>query len=543
MLKSKRTFAILVLSAMLVTLLSSCVVKTEKKDETDDTLGSTPIIAEWKYVEGGPVSEKPIKISILVNPGADPALPNPNSELLLYDHLQKRLGVEIDWQVMPIEEMNLRLMAGTDLPDIAALHSSQKDLVVKLVKEDFFYSYDDLNFVENMPYSQKQFKKSEYSYLLDGYRSIYEDGKLYAFSDVGFTSGIFANNLIINLVWLDILGLEEPSTLDELLQVLRAFRDKDPNNNKEKDEVPIVPGGNYITMQYWFNIFYSNPWSFDNKGLLVYDYVTDKYKEFLKYRKILHDENLEAQYSNNDRYELIKADKLGSTIYVANWAKTYSNYSPYYNKEEDIPVFREILPIVNYETGKRQMFTAPPKTIGNSNGMFILKNSKHPEVCLRIADFLWGSPEYESMINFGIEGVSYKVLNDGTIEFICPPDFETSAKYRTHIGVGQPPIAHRQSEEAWRQKNPKWLIERQDELKPYFVDPPINIIMKFFEEELLKQTEIMKDVEAYRKEMSEKFVDGSISFDEYDSYIEQMYKLGLDEVTEIMRKSYDRAIK
>ena len=36
----------------------------------------------------------------------------------------------------------------------------------------------------------------------------------------------------------DNLGLEAPTTVDELYDVLVAFRDNDPNGNGQKDEIP-----------------------------------------------------------------------------------------------------------------------------------------------------------------------------------------------------------------------------------------------------------------------------------------------------------------
>lgn len=44
----------------------------------------------------------------------------------------------------------------------------------------------------------------------------------------------------INADWLDALGLSMPQTIDEYTEVLRAFRDGDPNGNgKKNDEVPL----------------------------------------------------------------------------------------------------------------------------------------------------------------------------------------------------------------------------------------------------------------------------------------------------------------
>ena len=46
--------------------------------------------------------------------------------------------------------------------------------------------------------------------------------------------------LNINKKWLDTLGLDIPKTASELLTALRAFRDDDPNENGQADEIPVA---------------------------------------------------------------------------------------------------------------------------------------------------------------------------------------------------------------------------------------------------------------------------------------------------------------
>ena len=47
-------------------------------------------------------------------------------------------------------------------------------------------------------------------------------------------------HLFINRTWLDRLGLQPPTTWDELRDVLVAFRDQDPNGNGQADEIPFA---------------------------------------------------------------------------------------------------------------------------------------------------------------------------------------------------------------------------------------------------------------------------------------------------------------
>ena len=44
----------------------------------------------------------------------------------------------------------------------------------------------------------------------------------------------------INSAWLQKLNLQAPKTAEELTEVLRAFREKDPNGNYQRDEIPLT---------------------------------------------------------------------------------------------------------------------------------------------------------------------------------------------------------------------------------------------------------------------------------------------------------------
>ena len=104
----------------------------------------------------------------------------------------------------------------------------------------------------------------------------------------------------INTSWLDKLGLEMPTTWDELVEVLRAFRDKDPNGNGINDEIPMIGSttlycadapswiinnfGEYINDIYFY--------TYDENGKIQVPYVTDEYREGLRAMNALVEENL-----------------------------------------------------------------------------------------------------------------------------------------------------------------------------------------------------------------------------------------------------------
>ena len=69
------------------------------------------------------------------------------------------------------------------------------------------------------------------------------------------------NAMWINQNWLDNLSLEKPTDMESLRKVLIAFRDRDPNQNGKKDEIPMMFLGP------WELKFFSHAW-----GAVANDY-------------------------------------------------------------------------------------------------------------------------------------------------------------------------------------------------------------------------------------------------------------------------------
>ena len=102
----------------------------------------------------------------------------------------------------------------------------------------------------------------------------------------------------INQQWLENLGLQAPTTVEELYDVLVAFRDNDPNGNGKKDEIPMVGRADaqgYSVTQCIINafIYCSDKYRYIiNDGVVSAPYDQDEYRQALIYMKKLVDEKL-----------------------------------------------------------------------------------------------------------------------------------------------------------------------------------------------------------------------------------------------------------
>src|SRR5690606_28546125 len=107
--------------------------------------------------------------------------------------------------------------------------------------------------------------------------------------------------LWMNSKWLKKLGLKQPTTTEEMRDVLRAFKTQDPNGNGKADEVPLSASVRDDLIPYFMNAFIYDPQgtSGHNRGTLVLngdrvDIQADKdgWREGLRYLKSLYDEGL-----------------------------------------------------------------------------------------------------------------------------------------------------------------------------------------------------------------------------------------------------------
>jgi putative aldouronate transport system substrate-binding protein len=103
----------------------------------------------------------------------------------------------------------------------------------------------------------------------------------------------------LNQSWLKTLKLKLPQTTAELRDVLRAFRDGDPNGNGKPDEIPLS-GSFDVPSEQCFNFIinafvYNDPANsrlFVDNGAVRFAPVTDEWREAMKYLGGLYAEGL-----------------------------------------------------------------------------------------------------------------------------------------------------------------------------------------------------------------------------------------------------------
>ena len=159
--------------------------------------------------------------------------------LWFFQELEAKTNIHIAWEIVKDADwktkMNLMFASG-DWPDII-IRPSTIDIEEYGVSQQILVPLDDYleEYMPNYYARLKQDAAAEASIRAS-------DGKMYYIGNLTAQNVNHDGHHFINKTWLENLGLEMPTTIDELTAVLRAFRDGDPNGNGEKDEIPFSGG-------------------------------------------------------------------------------------------------------------------------------------------------------------------------------------------------------------------------------------------------------------------------------------------------------------
>lgn len=153
---------------------------------------------------------------------------------------QEQTGMVFNWQKVPLEGATERMaliLTSDELPDII-WNGVTKATLVQYMDQDIFLPCEDL--IENyMPNLKKILDEHpQYKGLLTA-----PDGHIYGFPYIEEMGGLVLTPgpMVIYKPWLDQLGLDMPTTIDEFYEVLVAFKNAgDLNGNGIDDEIPYA---------------------------------------------------------------------------------------------------------------------------------------------------------------------------------------------------------------------------------------------------------------------------------------------------------------
>ena len=215
--------------------------------------GTLPIIKDPEAFE-----EKYGKITMLLVNSPDRVVEP--AELEACKQWEEATGVSFDWQKIPLdgaqEKINLLLSGGEDLPDAFWNFGDGKsgNITVQYADQEVFLPTEQL-VADYMP-NLKAFLDENPQYQME---ITAPDGHTYGFPYVEEMYGLVLTPgpFVINKTWLDKVGKDVPTTVDEWVDCLKAFRDGgDLNGNGEDDEIPMATWFGATDTFGSYNLFY-----------------------------------------------------------------------------------------------------------------------------------------------------------------------------------------------------------------------------------------------------------------------------------------------
>lgn len=174
--------------------------------------------------------------------------------------VEEKFDIDFDWQTTTYDgsvagEKRQVSLASGDYPDayflVPWVDAFSRSEILKYGQQGVLLPLEDL-INEYAPTLKERFEEKP-----DWKESVTApDGHIYAitqWSECYHCS--FPSKLWMNTTWLEKLGLEQPTTTEELRAVLRAFKDDDPNGNGVQDEVPLSGSATQPIINYLMNAF------------------------------------------------------------------------------------------------------------------------------------------------------------------------------------------------------------------------------------------------------------------------------------------------
>ena len=285
--RKKRVLALILALVCVVTAFSGC---GDKKESASEAAG-----IEISGVNEFPIVKEPIEFTVFATKSAN-FTGHENNEFTKW--YEEKTGIHINW-IEPSgdaqQSFNLMIASG-EYPDFILGMGLSREQVASLASQGILVDIKD-EIEEHGHYIKKMFEEEPSA---EEYVTI--NGAIYGVPKVSAEySSKVSNGMWVYKPWLDKLGLEIPQTTEDFYQMLKAFKEKDPNGNGIADEIPLCGRGmskaySASTEPFLMSAFIPTEgrtrYYLDDNGKIQYSAVQPEYREGIRYFRKLYKEGL-----------------------------------------------------------------------------------------------------------------------------------------------------------------------------------------------------------------------------------------------------------
>ena len=490
---------------------------------------------------------------------------------LFTQEVEKKFDIDFDWQTTTYdgsvagEKRQISLASG-DYPDayflVPWVDGFSRNEILKYGQQGVLMPLKDL-IDEYAPNLKERFEEKP-----DWEQSVTApDGHIYAitqWSECFHCS--YPSKLWMNTTWLDALGLEQPTTTEELRTVLRAFKDGDPNGNGAADEVPLSGSASEPIINYLMNAFtYAPVGGPSSPPPLVLDgdqvalnAISDSWREGLEYITSLAQEGLLDTAAFTQNGDALKALGDSADAQVLGSAVTLH---PYVFVSADSPDGRDknydaVAPLAGPDGTQLATWRSPVNPVGT----FALTNKSTEEErieAIKLLDYL-ATDEGQIRASMGPEGEAWVPAEEG--DLALDPELDPTFRPVTYDET---------SNAAWRSMSQYWdslefrnaqvvpediytpdgyerrLLYATQEYEPYKPDESILFPVEKLWPDLetsAELAELQTNIATYITQAQAEFVTGQRDIADdaaWDAYVADIEGLGLDRYLELLQAAYD----
>ena len=558
------------LSLLLVAVMSASIIGCGQTDNQKSTGSQDTTTQSTQVVEESPINEGffPIvdeKVTITVG-GPDNTTPDWNATDFV-KYVEKEMNVKMacsntvggSWQ----EKFKL-MLAGESLPDLVLSANQQINDINLLAEEGFFLKLDEyLDYAPNL----KAFLEAHPDYKQ---KCTASDGHIYGLVQYNMSPLTGMCHTFIRKDWLKAVGMDVPNTIDELYEVLKAFKEKDPNGNGQADEIPMIDHNSHTMLQATLMTAFGMPSNRTNNdlnyglmiekdGKLVVSQTTENYKAFLTFMNKLYNEGLyDKEGFKNPVASMREKVKGGNVGLFTDWQPSSSTGLP---KEDN----------VNYASinglsseWNPEGYIAGGSQVGNVCHVLANANTEHPEVVVRLIDFLF-TEEGALIAAYGTEKsrISTPIEQDPntlTYTTIIPEGEEANyasandylnKKARPNAAINVLNVAPGEVNYMLSLTSPDQITDQMRidwNANAYWVErlltreiKPIITNILYTTEELEERSVIVTDITNYLVMTRSQFITGELSVEkDWDTYINTLKQMKIDKLLDIETTAYNR---
>lgn len=482
-------------------------------------------------------------------------LTKPFEEMEWLKKAEEAAGVKIEWDEVTADwdQKKKPMLASGDIPDFIVGPNAVTDAEFA----QFPGLFEDLSqHLDALPNIKRMFDEHPETKAL----STQPDGKIYGLSKYQRYWPKTATRQFINKTWLDNLGLDVPTTWDELYDVLLAFKNEDANGNGDpNDEIPMdwapvgTGGFGYFHPTVLLGSLGITIEGGGGQGYFVEDaqvknfFVDERYKEFVMFLNKLYSAGLinqEVFTQDYTKYQSLgRGDgdvaKIG---YTFGWELT----DRFGNELADQYVILPPLKFSDYATYDLSWSYDYYSLNYGINMIQLSSQSKNKEAALRFINELY-DPVVSMQILFGDLGTAIEDKGDGTYKVLPPadPQMDPGTWKWTNTWADNGPMYIADELELELGSDMQSIAEQTEPYNAILdsLDTENNLLhgmfLKYTVEDnnqlSLNNTQLMNlAMSKFAKWVTE----GGIE-KEWDNYVDEMYNLGLQQNIDIMQKYYD----